>query len=210
MPTILRLCERAILLERGRVVADGNPSSVVDLYLSGGHGSSAYRTWDETEAPGNDLVRLRSVRVVDRAGETAETADVQHQVGVEIGFDVLRQGAPITPTIALFNEQGVHVFNALDPSPRWSTPAEPGSYRSVAWIPAQLLNEGRLLVSVFIVSLGSGKSDRHVDGRDVVAFSTVDPGGEGSAKGTYTQQWAGAVSPLLDWSLERVRSHSGG
>jgi lipopolysaccharide transport system ATP-binding protein len=203
MPSILRLCERAILLNRGSVVADGPADRVVGQYLAGESGSGAHRTWDEAEAPGNDLARLRSVRVVNEDGATIEAADARRPVGIEIAFDVRRSEKPIVPTITLYNDHGVHVFNALDPSPRWAAPPLPGRYRAVAWIPPRLLNEGRLVVSVLIVTLGSGKSEKHVNAADAVAFTTVDPGGEGSAKGPFTQQWGGAVAPLLEWSVER-------
>ena len=64
MPAITRLCPRTILLDGGRIIADGPSSQVVGAYLSSGLGTTAVRVWsDLNTAPGNDIVRLCAVRV---------------------------------------------------------------------------------------------------------------------------------------------------
>src|SRR5256886_2313541 len=50
MPTIARLCSRLLLLDHGRLVADGLTDDVIAQYLSGPHGTSAVREWDPAEA----------------------------------------------------------------------------------------------------------------------------------------------------------------
>ena len=95
----------------------GRPSAdIVAQYLQAGRGGGSARVWDDLEsAPGDDLVRLRSVRVVDEDGEVASSVDVRKPVGIEIG-------STCSPTAAgLPEDQGVRparhvVFNALDTS----------------------------------------------------------------------------------------------
>jgi len=66
MPAVTRLCERIILLDEGRVVADGPAHKVASLYLQSGLGTMAVREWkDRTKAPGNEIVRLCAVRVIN-------------------------------------------------------------------------------------------------------------------------------------------------
>jgi lipopolysaccharide transport system ATP-binding protein len=61
MPAITRLCKRAVLMEGGRITADGAPQSVVSHYLSSKWKIDAVREWPETEeASGDSVVRLRS------------------------------------------------------------------------------------------------------------------------------------------------------
>jgi lipopolysaccharide transport system ATP-binding protein len=202
MPTITRLCERAILLENGRIIDDGHSDDVVTRYLQSEVGNPALREWGADEAPGDDVARLRRVRIVNERAETASSNDVRARVGVEIAFDVLASSMPIRPQIMLTNEQGLHAFNAMDTSPVWNDPPKEGAYTSVAWIPPNLLNEGLMTVTVFLTTLTPGKATQHVLERDVVSFRTVDPVEGDSAKGTYVGQWHGAVRPLLEWTLE--------
>jgi lipopolysaccharide transport system ATP-binding protein len=203
MQAVSQLCERAIWLDKGRVVLDGGSSEVVARYLQSGFGAGSSREWpDLATAPGDDLVRLRSVRVV-QDDEEAAGADVRRPIGIEIGFTVLRRGdPPVFPKIKVVDQRGDVAFNAMDTSPRWQEPAEPGDYVSTAWIPANLLNEGLTTVHVGICSLRASKLRPHAGCNDAVSFHVQDPGEGDSARGLFTGQWKGVVRPLLDWTTE--------
>jgi len=76
MPTVTRLCSRAILLDGGHVVADGPTESIVARYLQADLGTTARREWPEPGSrPGDDVARLRSVTVVGADGQPVEAAD---------------------------------------------------------------------------------------------------------------------------------------
>ena len=211
MPAITRLCRRAILLSRGRTVADGPADRVVAQYLSAELGTNAIRDWtDDPAAPGNGWLRLRRVRVVDDAGETAATVDVRRRIGIEITFDVEGCGEPFVPGIALVNDQGSAVFSAMDTNPIWRQPRERGRYASTAWIPGNLLNEGGISVSVALGTFSSGgRMERHAVANDAVAFQVIDPGEGGTARGDYAATWTAPVRPLLQWTLDRPRLDAG-
>src|SRR5437868_3575357 len=48
MPAVTRLCKRAVLLERGRVVADGAPQDVINRYLTSAWKAGALREWHDS------------------------------------------------------------------------------------------------------------------------------------------------------------------
>ena len=204
MQAVTQLCDRAVLLEKGSVVLDGPSGDVVADYLQSSGGSSSERYWrDPDEAPGDDLVRLRSARVVDEHGETVHAADVRRPVGIEIGFSVLRRaGPPVFPKLKVYDQRRNVVFNAMDTSGRWLEPAQPGDYASTAWIPGNLLNEGLISVDVAVCSMNAPKLRPHAGCNDAVSFHVQDPGEGDSAKGRFTGQWKGVVRPLLDWTTE--------
>jgi lipopolysaccharide transport system ATP-binding protein len=202
MQAVTQLCDRAVLLDRGEVVHDGPSNEVVAHYLQTGHGSGSSCEWrDLATAPGNDLVRLRSARVVQE-DEVAGSVDVRKPIGIEIGFHVLRLGEPVMPKIKVYDRDGDVAFNALDTSPRWQEPSEPGDYLATAWIPGNLLNEGFTSVDVSIVSLAAPKLHPHAGVHDAVSFHVHDPGEGDSARGSFTGQVRGVVRPLLEWSSE--------
>ncbi len=204
MQAMTRLCDRVILLDGGQVVEDGESSAVVARYLQSGLGTGSTRRWDRESGPGDDLARLRSVRIVDEHGRQIDAADVRQRVGIEVAFTVLRLGEPIFPKLKVLDRHGAVAFNVMDTDQRWRTPATPGDYVSTAWIPANLLNEGLTSVDVSICSIGTPKLHPHAAERSAVAFHVQDPGLGDSSRGEYSGQWTGAVRPLLDWTVERA------
>jgi lipopolysaccharide transport system ATP-binding protein len=168
-------------------------------------GTEAAKSWPELEtAPGNHLARLRSVCAVDETGRTVDMVDVRRPVGIEIGFTVIEHGPPVIPKIKLLDARGDVAFNAMDTHERWHAPAQPGDYVATAWIPGNLLNEGRISVDIGVCSLASPKLHHHVNEKEVVSFTVHDPAEGDSARGLFVGQWRGVVRPLLEWTCERA------
>ena len=204
MQSVAQLCDRAILIEKGRVAMDGPSSDVVARYLQTSAGAGSSRTWDDLDtAPGDDLVRLRSVRIVDRDRNTVDYVDVRDPVGIEITFRVLRDGLPVLPKLKLVAE-GRIAFNAMDIDPRWHEPSPPGEYVTTAWIPGNYLNEGLMSVDAAVCSIRSPKLHHHVSVHEAVSFHVQDPAEGDSARGSFTGQWRGVVRPLLEWDCEQA------
>jgi homopolymeric O-antigen transport system ATP-binding protein len=200
---VLQLCDRALLLQDGRIVHEGSTHDVVAFYEEQTVGSGSRAVWDDIdEAPGDDLVRLQSVTVVDEDGAPATTIDVRRQLGVEIGFRVLRDGPPIVPKIKVLDQHGAIAFNALDVDPRWNDSLPPGDYLATAWIPPNLLNEGRHSVDADVVTLATPKLLPHASAYKVVAFHVYDPAEGDSARGLFGGELRGVVRPLLEWTYE--------
>ena len=203
MQAVAQLCERVILLEKGSVVARRTERRRRRPVPADRRGLGSTRAWADLEsAPGDDLVRLRSLRVVDESGDVVDAVDVRRAVGVEIGFTVLRSdGPPIFPKIKVYDARQNVLFNAMDTSSRWHERSISGEYVSTAWIPGNLLNEGLAMVDVGIFSLGAPKLHPHCN-YGAVSFHVQDPGEGDSAKGFFTGQWNGVVRPLLEWTTE--------
>jgi lipopolysaccharide transport system ATP-binding protein len=200
LQAVAQLCDRAILLQDGQVVLDGPSADVVAQYLQFATGTSSLQTWSDDGAPGDDLTRLSSVRVVNARGETLESVDVREPVGIEIAFRVLRGGPPVVPKIKVATGRQI-AFNAMDVDPRWHEPSPPGDYVATAWLPGNYLNEGLVTVEVAICSIDSPKLYHHAVVHDAVSFHVYDPLEGDSSRGTFTGQWRGVVRPLLQWTL---------
>jgi len=205
MQAVSQLCDRAIHLDGGRIVNDGPADEVVARYLQTVGAAGSERVWEDPATSPGTYVKLASVRVVDEGGSSIAAVDVREPVGIEIRFKVLeRLPEPITPKIKLVNARGDVVFNAIDTSSRWHEPTEPGEYASTAWIPANLLNEGFMLVDVAVVSHAVTRHTHYTACPEAVSFHVQDHGEGNTARGLYTGQWKGVVRPLLEWTTEVV------
>ncbi len=200
MEAITRLCHRVIHMDQGRIVADGPAQKVVAAYLHGGGGSWSRREWTGLdEAPGDDTVRLRAVRITDAWGSLAETIDVRSGLAVEMEYEVLRQDRPFVPSITIRNEQGLDVFETFDLDSHWrGVSRPPGRYVGAAWIPGNFLPEG-----TFYVSPGCFRQQPfhvHFFEPQAAAFHLIDRVEGNSARGDFSGQMRGIVRPLLKWT----------
>jgi len=199
MPAVTRLCQRVILLHEGEVLKDGPSHQVVNAYLQSGLGSRAERVWSDLQkAPGNDIVRLRAVRVRNEEGKVTEAMDIRRPAALEMEYDVLKDGHVLVPNYHVLNEEGVYVFVAIDGDPAWRRkPRTPGRYVSTAWIPGNFLTEGSLIVGAAVSTLDPVVV--HFWEKDAVAFQVIDSLDGDSARGDYGGPMPGVVRPVLKW-----------
>ncbi|MDQ1523303.1 MAG: lipopolysaccharide transport system ATP-binding protein [Pyrinomonadaceae bacterium] len=205
MPAVTRLCRRVVLLHEGRIVSEGEPQAVVNDYLSASWNITAEREWLPPEvAPGNDVVRLARVRVLDAEGTPTIAFDIRRPVRVEITYDVLTAGHVLTPHVEFHNDTGVHVFSSHDTGDEWRrTPRAVGRYASIITIPGNTLSEGTLRAHVSVMS-HVPQTTLHAQARGVVAFQVIDSQQGDSARGDYIGPIPGVVRPLLDWATVRL------
>lgn len=199
MPAVTRLCERTILLDAGRILVDGPSHRAVGMYLSSGMGTTAERVWPNIdEAPGNEIVRLRAVRIKNAQGQVAEAVDIREPVAVEMVYDVLQPGHKLWPCLTLHNEEGVFVFSAIDNDPMWrGKPRPAGRYTTTTWIPGNLLAEGRMIIGPAMRTINP--EILHYHERDAVAFQVIDTTDGTSARGDWAGHMPGVVRPMLQW-----------
>ena len=202
MPAVLNLCPRAILMENGRVAKDGDASEVVAHYIHTAGVNLAHREWpDISTAPGDDVVRLRSISVIDEDERVCQSIDIRKKFGIRFEYDVLESGQQLVPTFNIAQESGVLVFWAGDRDPNWeNTPRHKGRYTTTAWIPGNFLNAGTMIVSATISKVRP--THEHLYEQGVLSFEVIDRMGEGTARGNFPGHFAGAVRPLLPWETQ--------
>jgi lipopolysaccharide transport system ATP-binding protein len=206
MPAVLRLCPRVILLDHGRVLTDGPASEVVRVYLESGLGTSAEREWAEpATAPGDDVARLKAIRVRNHAGRVTEELDIREPLTIEVDYWDL--GAlpelSLTANVHVFNQDGVNLFASADfNDPNWrARPRVPGVVRTACQVPGDFFAEGKLFVLGAVCSINPPTV--HAVERDAVAFQIIDQSDGDGVRGEYASDWPGVVRPRFNWTVDR-------
>jgi lipopolysaccharide transport system ATP-binding protein len=203
MAAVQRLCSRALLIEDGRVIQDGLVPQVVLRYLDAGIRQQGERVWNEiARAPGNEVVRLRAVRVRDLEGEIRSTFSVTEAFSIEIEFQVLAEGHQLDVGMYFYDESGSLVFLTGDfQDNTWNDRSRPiGLHRSICHVPANLLNEGMLSV---LVGVATHPYTLHAAEPDAITVKLTDDLQPGGARGHYPREWpGGAVRPIMNWSFD--------
>jgi lipopolysaccharide transport system ATP-binding protein len=200
MPAVARLCERAVLLEDGRVVQDGPSHKVISTYLNSGLGTTAAREWSESDkSPSGSVARLRAVRALTEDGEITDAFDIRYPIRLEMEYEVLKPGYMLLPHFVVKTEQGQCAFITVDQDPAWRGRTRPaGRYVSTAWIPGNLLSEGMMFISCYCITLNP--DTRQFAERNAIAFHVNDKLDGDSARGDYAKEMGGVVRPLLKWT----------
>jgi lipopolysaccharide transport system ATP-binding protein len=209
MPSIVNLCERAILLSDGRAIADGQASEVVQQYLATAVSAGGEVVWpDPDQAPGNDIVRLHAVRILqDGIDGPTEDVSISKEVLVQIQYWNFREGSLLYPAIMLMDRMGTFVLASnnhrsvsLTEDPWSGRPHPIGLFQSVCRIPRDFLNESLYTITAIV---GKGTSDTQILEDSVLSFDVHDTG---AMRKEYYGAWAGVVRPKLAWSTEMISS----
>jgi lipopolysaccharide transport system ATP-binding protein len=190
------LCDRGLYFREGRLVADGEPRAVVAQYLAGHSADRTERTWeDRVTAPGLPPVRLRRACVRPERGDGRDGIDVRTAFAIEIDYENQEEGALLSASVRVIDEQGTVVFHAgplTAPSPRAA-----GTYRDTCHVPGDLMNDGVYRVEVEIQKPG----EILLTPIEVLQFTIVD---SSEFRAGWHGKWLGAVRPMFAWDTEQL------
>jgi len=210
LDALTRMCERVFLLDAGELVMSGSPHQVLPEYLATAHKINAETTWPNLEtAPGNEVVRLRRVRVCTEDGLTLGAPDIRVPVGIEAEYDVLEAGHILIPNYHFCNNEGLLLFVVQDVFSDWKRQPRPvGRYTSTVWLPGNFLSEGRVTVDI-AVSSHIPSNRVHVMERHAVGFQVIDSHDGDSARGDFRGNIPGFIRPALQWTTRHNLSVEG-
>ena len=193
MVAVQSLCEKALLLERGRVKAAGTVASVVATYISQALESTYTATWDDpATAPGNSIMHILRISVSDNNVPGSTLLSMQTEIRIETEYRVHAANVLLHITYHLLNDQGITVLTSGNkPTVHLS-----GTYRAVCRVPANLLNSAGYSLKLFIVQ---NENLPIYEKEDVVSFNVIDTAERETA---YMGREPGIVQPILEWSTE--------
>jgi lipopolysaccharide transport system ATP-binding protein len=189
------LCDRLIWMREGRIAQDGPTHEVVSEYLRTYLTTRTETEWlDPRAAPGNEHVRMHAARVRPRDGRAGEPITVETPFVLEFEYRPARADSGLVPSVHVFNDQGVVVFNVGPAEPsRWRERTDdPKIVRDRCHVPANLLNDGVHRVA-FCLSKGH-ELVFWLD--DVLVFDVRDTM---SLRDAWYGKWPGVVRPVLNW-----------
>jgi len=195
MQAVRSLCPRAIELNGGTVVSEGEVGDVIDAYLGRDLDFETTGLWRPAAPVGDDDARLVSVRLIGGDGRTVDRFLSSQPVTVEMVVDVTTASPALCIGFDLDSSDGGVVLRSYqtDTAPEQWPSLAPGLNRLSCAIPASLLNEGRYRVLPRI-SIHDVKWIVHEDVS--VAFDVVADHAE-SPYGWLVRP--GVVAPVISW-----------
>jgi len=149
MQAIRLLCSRCVLLQKGNVVADGESTHVTSSYLNENKVFGGERTWSLDVAPGDDTLRLLSLKVVTREGAVCTDFPSDGDIFVEMLLQVHIIHKALRVGFELLWRDGTVVFTSFhnDTGSSGWPDLSVGINHLRCRIPPGLLNKGRYSVA---------------------------------------------------------------
>lgn len=201
MAAVRTLCSRAALFSAGSLIQAGHPKDTIAGYFQRGRDDDNVREWPNLyNAPGNDHIRLREVRVTPPNGESVITIDTG--AVIEIGFHNFDEGINLDCTVYVLSNEGVTLFESGHIIST-ANDALAGGYHVVGRLPGNLLNAGRYYLSVLF-----GKDQYYPLFRlnEVVSFDVENTT---TGRGNNMSAAPGVIRPLIDWHLTHSEVFAG-
>ncbi|MCF7854709.1 MAG: ATP-binding cassette domain-containing protein [Candidatus Pacebacteria bacterium] len=200
MGAILSLCTRAILLEDGRLVADGVAQEVVSTYLSRGATHSGEAHGNEMLRPGQKL-KIRRLRALNVQGNVAGEFQKSRGVCIEVVFDVLEPGRGYVVNLQLFSLE----FGCILTTSSWDSDVDSGAQRrweegrhvARIMLPTELLRGGEYWVKATSAMPGVSVLDEMDEELRFVLMDSDSP----LAK--HAEGRRGVILPILAWDIRR-------
>jgi lipopolysaccharide transport system ATP-binding protein len=193
MPAITQLCNSAVLIKEGEVQKTGLADLVVRHYIATQSMILGARYWEEKKAPGDDLVRLISCRMIQNQN-SVDIVDINVDAEIEVTFRLLKDVSNLIPGINLYNIDEICVFDRCD----WaSNHLSKGLYKKTLKIPAQTLAEGQYSILVHLTFFDP--LILSVVQKDTMFFEAIDSDNPNAVRGLFKGPWPGIVRLGLKW-----------
>jgi lipopolysaccharide transport system ATP-binding protein len=204
LAAVRHLCSRAILLEKGRLVFDGDPDEAVDRYVGrGGERATAVLEGERLEERvakrrlyGSDpLFSCTRIAVLDEGGLPTSAFRSDEEIRIAVDYAVVRPvpAFRILVTLTGGNQAAVLRTESVDgASGDGPLGLEPGTYRSEVAIPAGLLGDARLDLNVSLIA----EVNQVIDYAAVVQLDVRFAGHGSNTRGK------AYLRPLLPWRTE--------
>jgi len=200
MEAIMRVCNRVMWINAGRVVKIGEPEVVVDEYQNA-IWSQADASRSERGRRANRFAEVVAIRLGSSSGRDIGGAPISEDVYVKIRLNILKARCVLRCAIDV-STRGQLLFRSSDPEVH--ALGEPGLYDIFAKIPANLLAESTYAITVSCILRRQDESQEYplvvYNALTFMAYATEDtiPTIAGRLQKT------GLVAPRLEWTMKAV------
>ena len=196
MQAVRNLCTRAIHIDHGRIVDDGETDQVVRAYLESGATHQSALQWADGEGPGDEDARLVGLSILDEDGEPRSTMHSGRPFIVRLDLDAGPNVERLCIGFDIASSDGSVVFRSdhTDSAPEHWPQLRSGRNRLDCAIPPFLLNQGMYYVMAR-VSLRDVRWIVDGDTASVAVEVHRDPG----ASPYMRTARPGVIAPILTW-----------
>ena len=200
MAMISSLCDKAIQLENGQLVAQGSSESVILNYATSGRSSPASINYRSSRRRiGDEFAELIAADIRDEQGHAILEIEIDKPFSIRMEYRIsMESDRHFVPNFHFYRADGSYAFIVHSETKRHHSNRD---YAAECHIPPNFMNDGLYSVRLALCSFESGVSI-HFDEFGALTFNVRDPiDGVPTRAIGYTGPIPGSVRPLLNWTV---------
>ena len=191
MQAINNLCSQALWLNGGHIEQTGKPQDVIGSYIGSIQSNTNKYEWNDiSTAPGNEIIRMKSIKIAPTHASSSAYITVRTPVQLECEFWCLQDHFNININVRLHTVNGECVFDLGSPTIN----AAKAVLVLNSVIPGDLLNNATYFVSLAVIK---NNSVPLFEFSESISFDVEDVR-EGMH---YFGTWPGIIRPQIDSSF---------
>ena len=201
MTSIKALCNRAVLIENGKIVKDGDPTEIINHYLSNTSDISYSIEWDKTNRPSSKQnIQLSKVWISNKNNKPINLLNVDDDFLVNIDYKVTEDNSKIGLNIVLHDNNQNIISSSINNHEKnfYHQKHLKGSFRSCCLIPGKLFNSGTYYVSIFMFG------ENFSDGKLLEYLLKIEIEDGIFVRGDYHGEYQGILRPFFNWETKTL------
>ncbi len=195
------LCTRGIFLKSGRLGLAGDMQAVIHAYMADCvEQGFEVRFADNDPAAGDDVVRVRSARILGPADKPKGSITVSESAWVEVDYELTRRAPSPRINLHFCTDEGAFAFGSYEIT---TDGRSPGKYQCRMRLPANFLNGKTYFISIYATSFGP--THVHALLKDVMVLDVIDEL-DSITRQSYSGIFQGALRPLMEWETRAART----
>ena len=200
LETVRSLCQRTILLDRGKITAEGKTSEVVAKYQGQGLAALKGISYGKKETlPRNSKVEVVRVSLCDEKNNALDEVSTDTVFRVCLDYKVKIEGAKIGFTLVVRDREGKQIFSSISNNDKelHGKPLKIGKYRTYCEVPGDLFNNIWVNLGINLYEYG------YVNPRyssEILSFEIADGS---SVRRDFFGRYEGPFRPDLKWQTEK-------
>jgi len=191
LTAVANLCNKTLHLEKGRVKQFGETGEVINNYMANMQKNLNEQRFDNfADAPGNEIVRLKSCTLIPKLFENQAFMDVRNAINLSIEFWNTVDNQNLNISLHVYASTGECIFNISTPVGNFNK----GVIQATTEIPANFMNDGSYIISFMIVK---DKSIVLHNFEEIFNFEIADY----RIDTTWYGKWPGYVRPNFDFPI---------
>lgn len=200
MGAIKNLCKNTLVMKHGTIDSLEDTPSAIARYLSSDADIDRCLSWEKDERPGDSVVKLESIKILDKYGHYDKSLTTEDDIYVEIAYEVFSEVKGLRVAAALVGVDGEEIFCTSDYNYTGNERIrKPAQYKSVLKIPGRFLNAIKYYISVdieipMVKSIVPSKNVSFLV--EELMYNDMGP--------LLRKVPNGMLHPIYDWKVEKV------